>query len=237
MKQLNKLSIVIVSVLVMSVVATVNLCCAALEVTDLGLLMELGSLGYPGPEPINIAEPCTPLEGPWYDSTRLVTVPPGGVELCCAQIVPTNDPLAEQLLSKAGYNGSIPVDVGLPSSTPRQYRQSYLWARAILLNSKLDAVAGMLHVPVHEVDVPDGSSMKTGNSFTSVAGRIALFLFLSNFYLAFPISSLSLPYPPRRRLPQPFGPCCASQYELDFVSYKFHFQSPRPLHYLLPACI
>ncbi|KAJ7899459.1 hypothetical protein B0H14DRAFT_2556536 [Mycena olivaceomarginata] len=136
MKQFNKLSIVIVSVLVKSVVATVNLCCAAIEVTNLGLLRELG---YTGPEPINIAEPCIPLEDSWYDSIAWCELLPATcqtslasadnlvgincapfnftvlrtVELCCAQIVPTNDQLAEQLLSVAGYNGNVPVNIGL----------------------------------------------------------------------------------------------------------------------------
>ncbi|KAJ6558322.1 hypothetical protein B0H19DRAFT_1070845 [Mycena capillaripes] len=125
MKQFNKLSIFIVST---SVVATVDLCCAAVQQTNLEVLKDVG---YKGPEPINIAEGCTPLEDSclFLASTcetslagkvNMVgincapagfTVPPGGEELCCAQIVPTNYNGVEKLLSEAGNN---PLDFALP---------------------------------------------------------------------------------------------------------------------------
>ncbi|KAF8181695.1 hypothetical protein K438DRAFT_1767775 [Mycena galopus ATCC 62051] len=164
MKRFNKLSIVIVSVLVTSVAATVNLCCAAIEQTNLGLLTELG---YTGDVPIDICEGCTPLE----DSCELLastcetsladntvgincapadfTVPPGGVELCCAQIVSTDDELAKQLLDEAGYDGSDALDVALGciqvSNWPKTHRSPLLDLRC--QEALLDNVVGVTCIP------------------------------------------------------------------------------------------
>ncbi|KAJ6460619.1 hypothetical protein C8R45DRAFT_1109030 [Mycena sanguinolenta] len=126
MKHLNKLSILSVSVLVTAVIATVNLCCADIEQTNIGLLT---FLGYNGSVPFDIAVVCTPLEDsceflPTTCQTSLVdnlfgvncapynfTVPPGPLDLCCAEIIPTHYTAAQDLLSKAGYNGGPPFDV------------------------------------------------------------------------------------------------------------------------------
>ncbi|KAJ6494540.1 hypothetical protein C8R45DRAFT_927720 [Mycena sanguinolenta] len=59
MKHFSKLSIAIVPVLVTSV-ASVNLCCADIVQTNVGLLTQLN---YTGSVPIDIAEGCTPFEG------------------------------------------------------------------------------------------------------------------------------------------------------------------------------
>ncbi|KAJ6460593.1 hypothetical protein C8R45DRAFT_1109001 [Mycena sanguinolenta] len=127
MKHFNKLSILIVSLRVTSIMATVDLCCADIEQVDLGLLALLEVLGYSAP--VNVGAVCTPSKGScellatacqtsFADNTiglncfpANFVVPPGNLELCCAQIIPTDAVLAKQLLSQAGYNGSLPIDV------------------------------------------------------------------------------------------------------------------------------
>ncbi|KAF8207355.1 hypothetical protein K438DRAFT_2077489 [Mycena galopus ATCC 62051] len=128
MKQFTKLAIVVVSVLVTSAVATVDLCCATIETTSFGLPADIG---YDGPEPFDICEGCTPrnsscellamtCDTSFLDNTVAIncvpsdfTVPPGGVELCCPYVVSTNNVLAKQVLEEAGYDGSVPLDVAL----------------------------------------------------------------------------------------------------------------------------
>ncbi|KAJ7848911.1 hypothetical protein B0H13DRAFT_1906511 [Mycena leptocephala] len=83
------------------VVAAVNLCCAALQHTNIGLLT---SLNYTGPMPYDIGVGCTPLGDPCelLACTCQTSLTDNLVGINCAPfniLVPTNDKVAKQLLS------------------------------------------------------------------------------------------------------------------------------------------
>ncbi|KAJ6494538.1 hypothetical protein C8R45DRAFT_927718 [Mycena sanguinolenta] len=129
MKQFNKLSILIVSVLVTSV-ATVDLCCAYIANTGEDVLAGLDFVPY------DVAEGCTPLE----ESCELLPVTcktssaDNVLGFNCGPIVPSSNGATKQLLSELGYVGSPPFGIA-----PGCIDFGVTWKDSQLIQSELAA--------------------------------------------------------------------------------------------------
>ncbi|KAF7363148.1 hypothetical protein MVEN_00667300 [Mycena venus] len=127
MKPFLKLAIYAILVLVNSVAANVDLCCTAVTATNEYIL---DFLDYIGSTPSDLAIGCTPLESScpllaWTCEESFLNntvgancvspghppVPPGSVNLCCAEVVGANYGVGNTTLDTIGYMGPRPFNV------------------------------------------------------------------------------------------------------------------------------